>query len=173
MSETVRRYFPRKKKKHLFLNNISRKLKIDTEHMFGSKPRIEVIESARHRVFVIDGRPLVAESEDELFPTLLFQDFLSRLPKIIVDMGAVPYVCNGADVMAPGIVEIRRDFEGKDLVVIMDVKNRKPIAIARSLFDSKTGKTVKKGRMFKNLHHVGDDIWTIIKKPWGNKRVKT
>ncbi len=86
------------------------------------------------------------------------------LPKILVDMGAVPHICNGADVMAPGIVGVQEDFNKGELVVVIDERNRKPIAIAESLFDSKTAKTLKKGRIFKNLHHVGDDVWSVIKR---------
>jgi PUA domain protein len=163
MSEIARRYSLRKKGKKLFLHDISRTLKIDIEGIFGSKPQIEVIETSRHKIFVINGLPIVAESKRDFFPVLSFKEHISLLPKIVVDMGVVPHVCNGADVMAPGIVGIQEEFKKEELVVVIDERNRKPIAIAESLFDSKTAKTLEKGRIFKNLHHVGDDVWGIIK----------
>ena len=43
-------------------------------------------------------------------PTLLFDEFTKKASKIIVDMGAIPYVCKGATVMAPGIVRIEGEW---------------------------------------------------------------
>jgi PUA domain protein len=163
MPEVLRRYSLRKREKKLLLQEISDKLKTDAEEVFGSKPQIEVIETARHNIFLVKGLPVLGKYKEDLFPTLAFKDFLPLLPKIIVNMGAVPHVCNGADIMAPGIVEIQGDFKENDLVIVLDERNRKTIAIARSIVGSDSAKTLKKGRIFKNLHHVGDDIWAIIK----------
>jgi len=165
MSEIVCRYFLRKKEAKLLLDEASRTLRIDADSMFGSKPQVEAIETPRHKVFLVNALPLLAKSEEDLFPTLFFEEFLSHLPKIIVDMGAVQPICGGADVMAPGIVEIQGDFREESLAVVLDAKNRKPIAIVRSLLDSETAKNLKKGKVFKNLAYVGDDIWNLGRTP--------
>ncbi|MDH5794620.1 MAG: DUF1947 domain-containing protein [Candidatus Bathyarchaeota archaeon] len=167
MPEALRRYFIRKKERKSLLQEISEKLEIDAEQVFGSKPQIEVIETAKHNIFFINGLPLFAKLGEDLFPTLYFKDHLSLMPKIIVNMGAVPHVCNGADIMAPGIVEIQGEFEKESLVLVLDERNRRPIAIARSLFDSEPAKTLKKGRILRNLHCVGDVIWQAIKASQG------
>ena len=96
-------------------------------------------------------------------PTLLFAEFTAKAPKIIVDMGAVPYVCKGATVMAPGIVRYEGDFAVGDLVVVADMKFGKTLAIGESLMDSATAKNTKKGPIVKTLHYVGDKIWDYIK----------
>jgi PUA domain protein len=132
--------------------------------MFGSKPHVEVIETQKDRIYVINGHPLIAESENSMFPTLLFEEYTSHLPKVVVDMGAVPYVCNKADIMGPGITGIEGEFEPKSLVTVVDVKNRKPIAVAESLYDSETATKTKKGKLFRNLHCVGDEIWAMIRE---------
>jgi PUA domain protein len=132
--------------------------------MFGSKPHVEVIETQKDRIYVVKGHALIAESDVNTFPTLLFEEYVSRLPKVVVDMGAVPYVCNKADIMGPGVVEIQGKFEPKSLVTVVDVKNRKPIAVAESLYDSETAATTKKGKLFRNLHCIGDEIWATIKE---------
>jgi PUA domain protein len=163
MSEIERRYSLRKKAKKLFLHDITRTLRADIERMFGSKPQIEAIETSKYKIFVINGRPIVARSEGDFFPVLSFREYISLLPKIVVDMGAVPHICDGADVMAPGIVGMQKDFKKEELVVVVDETNRKPIAIAKPIFSSKTAKTIKKGKIFTNLHHVGDDIWDVVK----------
>ena len=96
---------------------------------------------------------------DKVLPTLYFSEFVARAPKIVVDMGAVPYVCKGADVMAPGIVRIEGEFGKGDLVLIIDMKHGKALAIGESLMDSETAKQAKKGPVVKSLHFVSDKIW--------------
>jgi len=163
MPEILRRYFLRKKERKSLLQKVSETLGMDTEQVFGSKPQVEAIETGRHKIFVANGLPIFAESADGLFPTLFFRDSFPLLPEIIVNMGAVPHICNGADVMVPGIVEMLGDFKENDLVLVLDERNRRPIAITRSFFNSRSAKTLRKGRVLKNLHHVGDDIWKTIK----------
>ena len=145
------------------MKNVLDKIGLDVESMFGSN-QVEVMEAQKAKVYVVDGRPLIGESEGNVFPTLLFEEQLSKQPKVIVDMGAVPYICNKADIMGPGITEIQGEFKPKNLVTVLDAKNRKPIAVAEAIFDSGTAATTKKGKLFRNLHCVGDEIWAIIRE---------
>ena len=46
-------------------------------------------------------------------------------------MGAIPYVCKGATVMAPGIVRVEGEFGKGDLVLIVDMKHGKALALGR------------------------------------------
>ncbi len=146
------------------MKNVLDKIGLDIESMFGFKPQVEVMETQKGKVYVVDGRPLIGESEGNVFPTLLFEEQLSKQPKVVVDMGAVPYICNKADIMGPGITEIQGEFKPKNLVTVLDAKNRKPIAVAEAIFDSGTTATTKKGKLFRNLHCVGDEIWAMIRE---------
>jgi len=47
-----------------------------------------------------------------------------------VDMGAVPYVYNGADIMAPGIVDADREIAAGNLVWVRDERNKRPLAVS-------------------------------------------
>jgi PUA domain protein len=85
------------------------------------------------------------------------------LPKIVVDMGAVPYVCKGADIMAPGIVRIEGEFSRGDLVLVVDVKHGKMLVLGEALYDGESAKKVKKGAVVKSLHFVSDKIWETAK----------
>jgi len=163
MPKAIRRFSVRKREGRRFLREISQILGIDAEKVFGSKPQIEIVNAKRNKVYLMNGAPLLAMSGDVIFPTLFFEEYVNQLPKIMVDMGAVPYICNGADVMAPGIVKIDGDFKEKALVSVIDERNKRPIAVAQSLFDSEKIKTIKKGKVFRNLHYVGDDIWSLMK----------
>ena len=112
-------------------------------------------------VYLLDGEALLAKREGTLFPTLIHPG-LDELPSIVVDMGAIPYVCNGADVMAPGIVEVRGRFSEGEFVVIRDVTHGKALSVGVSLASSEEMREMRKGKAIRNLHHVGDKIWQAI-----------
>jgi PUA domain protein len=163
MSNITRRYYLKRKEKRKLFKNISKILEIDADNIYNIKSQIEAVETRKHVIFIIAGSPHFARSEECFFPTLYFQSIISLFPKVIVDMGAVPYVCNGADLMSPGIVKVEGTFNDEKLVIVLDEKNRKPIAIAKALFNSYALKTIVSGRIFKNLHYISDDIWNFIK----------
>jgi PUA domain protein len=119
---------------------------------------IGVGEVGGTKVYVIDGVPSYAQTLDILFPTLN-NSKIDQLPHAFVDMGAVPYVCKGADVMSPGVVNIEGIFSIGDLVVIRDINHGKALAITLALLNSIDFIETKKGKAFKNLHYVGDKIW--------------
>jgi PUA-domain protein len=112
-------------------------------------------------VYLLDGEALLARREGTLFPTLIHPG-LDELPSIVVDMGAIPYVCNGADVMAPGIVDVKGGFSEGELVVIRDVTHGKALSVGVSLASSEEMRKMMKGRAIRNIHHVGDKIWQAI-----------
>ncbi len=108
---------------------------------------------------------LLAEKGGRIFPTIHEEHnrrILDSLPSIIVDMGAVPYVARGADVMRPGIREFRGSFRRGGIVVIRDEKNLKPLSISLALKDSDKCLVMEKGKVAENLHHVNDRIWKAV-----------
>jgi PUA domain protein len=86
------------------------------------------------------------------------------MPKIVVDMGAVRHICNGANVMAPGIVRFEGNFGKGDLVVVVDEKHGKPIAVGEVLYDDNIISKIRQGVVVKNVHFVGDKVWKLIKE---------
>ena len=145
------------------LAQASQHLKINLEEIIGTKQNIEVAEAESTRVFLINGKPSLFKAGDTILPTLVFAEVLDKMPKIVVDMGAVPYVCKGADVMAPGIVRIEGEFGKGDLVVIVDEKHGKPLSLGESLLDSANANGAKQGAVVKNLHFVSDKVWNLYK----------
>ncbi|KPV61671.1 MAG: H/ACA RNA-protein complex component Cbf5p [Candidatus Bathyarchaeota archaeon BA2] len=164
MPKKPRRYFLKEKETRKLLLDFSQRLKVNAERLFGPKPRVEVNENEVAEIFIFDRKPLLAKSGDTFFPTLAFDDVFSFLPKIVVDMGAVPFVCKGADVMAPGVVSIEGDFKENDFLLIVDERHGKPLMIGVALFDSQAMKNLKHGKIVKNIHHVGDRLWNALKK---------
>ncbi|MEM3606144.1 MAG: PUA domain-containing protein, partial [Candidatus Bathyarchaeia archaeon] len=114
------------------------------------------------QVFFIKDKPLIFSVNNELYPTLIFSEVLMQLPKVIVDMGAIPHICNGSDIMIPGVKKIERTFKKLSLVLIVDEKYGKAIAIGLALIDSEEIKKNERGKCIKNLHYVGDEIWRFI-----------
>ncbi len=159
-----RRHSLKSKQAKQILTEVSKTLNVTVETLFGSKPNVEVVESEAGNIYLINDKPLFFNLEKKVMPTLLFEDFVLRAPKIVVDMGAIPYVCNGADVMAPGIVRIEGEFGKGDLILVVDEKHRKPLALGESLTDAESIRNTKQGAVVKNLHFVSDKIWNIAKK---------
>ena len=112
-------------------------------------------------VYIFFKEVILARKKGILFPTLI-NSAIGDLPSVLVDMGAIPYVCNGADVMAPGIMNIEGDFEKDGLLVIRDVKHGKALGIGAAQYSSEEMKGLKKGKAILNLHYVGDKIWASI-----------
>jgi PUA-domain protein len=163
MQRKYRRHLLKSKQSKLILNELSERLKVEMETLLGSKPIVEILEVETSKIYLVNGKPFFFKIEDRILPTLLFGDLISQAPKIVVDMGAVPYVCNGADIMAPGIVRIEGEFSEGDLVLIVDEKHDKPLALGESLYDSQTAGKIKQGALAKNLHFVSDKIWNLVK----------
>lgn len=163
MPTKQRRYPMKTKEAKQIIEEASKKSKLDLEQIFGDKATVEVVESDVGEIYLIGGKPVLFKSFDCVLPTLLFSDFTAKASKVIVDMGAIPYVCKGATVMAPGIVRYEGDFVTGDLVLIADMKHGKALAIGEVLIDSTTARATKKGPVVKNLHYVSDKIWDYIK----------
>ena len=163
MPTKQRRYPLKAKEAKQIIEEASKKLRLDLEALFGAKANVEVVESDVGEIFLIEGKPVLYKIGDIVLPTLLFSDFIVKAPKIVVDMGAIPYVCKGATVMAPGIVRIEGDFKSGELVVIADMKHGKALALGESLLDVETARLTKKGPVVKTLHYVSDKVWDYIK----------
>ncbi len=78
---------------------------------------------------------------------------------VTVDMGAVPFVTNGADVMGPGITEADPEIAEGDLVWIRDIKNGAPLAVGVSQRSGADLAARMPGKAVKTIHFVGDRLW--------------
>lgn len=164
MPKKYRRHFLKAKEAKLLLDKASERLKTDLNRLFKPKVDVELVETDFAEVFLINGRPLLVKAGNAFFPTLVFNEFFALAPKVVVDMGAVPHVCNGADVMAPGIIRFEGEFKDGDLVFVVDERHGKLLAVGEAVYDVDVAKTVTRGMVVKNIHFVGDNIWNFMKK---------
>jgi PUA domain protein len=163
MSQKYRRYTLKGKESKQVLSQASQKLKIDVESVLGGKVDVETVETLFGDLLLIDGKPLFFRTKDALYPMLTAEKIIAKLPKAVVDMGAVKFVCNGADVMAPGIKRYKGDFAVGDVVVVVDIKFGKPLALGEALYSSEQAQTLKQGPIIKSRHWVSDKIWNAAK----------
>ena len=122
------------------------------------------IAGENFKIYSVEGH-ILAETGEMIFPTLheeYNRELLEKLPALIVDMGAVPHIARGADVMRPGVREFRGRFSGGDLIVIRDERNLKTISVSRALMSLEECIIMEKGRVAENIHHVGDRIWKLV-----------
>ena len=126
--------------------------------------QVEVVETDREGLclYLVDKKPYLMELRGYVFPTLkgaVANPFPER--RITVDSGAVSFVVNGADVMRPGIVRISDDVKRGHPVQIVEERHGKPIALGLAQMDAGELQAASSGKVVKNIHFVGDDIWNI------------
>lgn len=119
--------------------------------------KVEVAEFDEKKVYLLDEHIEFIMDENGLYP-YLGGSYLDSLPRVVVDMGAVRFVCNGADIMAPGITMVD-DFDAGSLVTVRDVSHGKALAVGKALKSSLEIMSDKSGKVVQNLHYVGDKLW--------------
>lgn len=82
------------------------------------------------------------------------------LHKIVVDIGAIRFITNGADVMAPGIVSFDDDITKGSYVVIHEEQANAILGVGISLIEAEEFNKNKKGKVVKLIHHLKDKIWS-------------
>lgn len=157
------------KKRHAIkkgqLNTLMQKLSesLGEDASLFNAPMIEIAETAsKFNIYLIDKKPLLIEREEWAFPTLrgaVLRPFHGR--RIVVDMGAVPYLINGADIMRPGIVSVTDDVKAGLPALAVDESHDKPLAVVIPLYDAEGILALEKGKAAKNIHYIGDELWNL------------
>ena len=143
--------------------NESIKAKFGLDDFFSKKDHVEFREN-QEKLVIKDDQPFFSYTPQGIIPTLHIILKNNFLKTITIDMPAVKFIANGADIMRPGIVATD-DFKENDIIAIVDEKNKKPLAIGQALFSSEQIKSMQSGKVIKNIHYVGDRIWTTKSAP--------
>ena len=163
MKSSGRRLLSSKEKK-AFVKEAFLALNIDLTEFYREKPVIEHMNLQKNtEVFLINGIPFLIKKGGDLFLTLRADALLNLLPRVIINMGAIPHICNNADVMSPGIVSVLGNFGSGAIVAIADEKHGKFIAVGKALVGSEELKSIKSGKVVKNMHFIGDELWEFFK----------
>jgi len=128
--------------------------------VFTEDDTVDIAESSEFDILFVDNDILGLVIEGR--PFLTVRGVIKYKPVkryVTVDMGAVPFITNGADCMGPGIVEADGSIAAGDFVWIRDEKNKVPLAIGIS--ERSGPELIRKGtgKAIRNIHNVGDKLW--------------
>ena len=104
----------------------------------------------------------ILKINDDYLPFLNQTEILEKFPNVMVDMGAVKFMCNGANVMRPGIKRYT-EFGANDVICVIEESQHKFLAVGRAMTDSSALEGMSKGEVVKNLHYISDKYWEISK----------
>ena len=136
-------------------------------HIEIPKTKILVMHEIEENASIITGDNLAAIRIGENYiPFLSETGLLDKFPKVVVDAGAIKFVCNGANVMRPGIKSFTK-FQKDDLVCVVEETHNKYLSVGKAMVSSDEMSLISKGEVVKNLHYISDKYWEsskLIKK---------
>lgn len=135
--------------------------------LWAESAALETGEFQGRAVLVVDNQVLGlydgAGPEPQGAPFLTVRGLLkypAEARAVTVDMGAVRFVTNGADVMAPGIVAADPALKEGDWCWVRDERNKKPLAVGKALVAG-AAMVRGKGKAVKSVHWLGDKLWGL------------
>lgn len=100
----------------------------------------------------------ILKINEEYLPFLSETETLKKFPSVMVDMGAIKFMCKGANVMRPGIKKFT-EFEKDKLVCIIEESQNKFLAVGKAMVSSSEMEDMEKGEIIKNMHYISDKFW--------------
>jgi len=158
------------KNRHRLKNKEIRGLKEEILENFDCVLNIEhsVVETgiiADNKIVFVNHEPCFIFKNSELVFTIFgLNRFRPKNKYVVVDMGAVKFVTNGADIMSPGVVDADENISKGDQVWVCDLRNKKPLAVGFALIDGDSMKNNKKGKAIDTFLYVGDSLWNYLAK---------
>jgi len=108
---------------------------------------------------IITGKGIkILKINDDYLPFLSETDTLEKFPNVMVDMGAIKFMCKGANVMRPGIKKFT-EFEKDKIVCVVEESQHKFLAVGMAMVSSSELENMEKGEVVKNLHYISDKFW--------------
>ena len=136
-------------------------LKIVSERWGMEFPKIKnlKVHQITNDAQIITGQGIkILKIDDDYLPFLSETETLEKFPNVTVDMGAVKFMCKGANLMRPGIKKFT-EFEKDKLVCIIEESQHKFLAVGKAIVSSSELEEMKKGEVIKNMHYISDNFW--------------
>ena len=149
-------------------NKIAKQLIAEAENVMNIKilkiNTAEIMRVETEKILIVNKEPIliIDEKIGSYLPYITGLDKFIFCPYVTVDMGAVPYIVNGAQVMIPGIIE-KQHFQKDEFVQIKEEKYLKTLAVGKAIVSSDEIINTNKGKAIKNQHFIGDIYWNAGK----------
>ena len=140
------------------LKTVSEKWKIDAPKV----KNLKVYEIDNETQLITGEQIKILKIKDEHLPFLSEISLLEKFPFVQVDMGAVKFMCKGANLMRP-VIKKFSEFSKNDIVCIVEESQNKFLAVGKSEIDSSELESMEKGEVLKNLHYVSAKAWEVSK----------
>ncbi len=139
------------------------------EKFMGRRDTVEVAKFDRiTEVILVNGKPTFVRRGDLIFPLVVALYELSNendlrrwKRRVVVDEGAVAHILNGADVMAPGVVDADEGITEGDVVFVVEQEYGRPLATGMALENGRRMVEKTKGKVVKVVHHAKDRLWDV------------
>ncbi len=154
----MKSYLISKSETATILKEISSKWKIELPKI----KNLKIHQITDNEQILTGNEIVILKTNDIYLPFLSDTKMLEKFPYVIVDMGAVKFMCNGANVMRPGITSYT-EFEKDQIVCVIEESQNKFLAVGKSIIPSSEMESMKKGEVVKNLHHISDKFWEVGK----------
>ena len=99
-----------------------------------------------------------------IIPFLTMKKFPEISGKIVIDKGAVRFICDGANIMRPGVIRVDGSFKINDIIGAEEEQHSKILAVGFALVNSSEIQDMKKGVVMRNMHYIGDKYWEAFKR---------
>jgi PUA domain protein len=136
-------------------------LKIVSERWGMEFPKIKnlKVHQITNDAQIITGQGIkILKIDDDYLPFLSETETLEKFPNVTIDMGAVKFMCKGANLMRPGIKKFT-EFEKDKLVCIIEESQHKFLAVGKAMVSSSELEEMEKGEVIKNMHYISDNFW--------------
>ena len=151
-----------KKEKKILLADLIQEYGEHISSTIGSSIELEEIKADENIFIAKDRKIWFFYLNNKIIPSINFlRESNFELPEVVVDIGAIKFITNGADVMAPGVVSFSEEAEEGFIVVIKEEKAGSIIGVGISLINSQDFRKTRKGKVVKLLHHLKDAIWSF------------
>ena len=122
---------------------------------------IKIFELEKNKNLIIFPTFKIISNNDFIIPSLNDIQIIDKFPFVEVDQGAIRFICKGADIMRPGIVNYN-NFKKNDIVAVKEIIYKKYICIGNAIVNSSDIENINHGKIVKNLHYVGDIFWKTM-----------
>ena len=136
------------------------------DQIFPTKGSLTTAKCTDHVSIVLsEGRPVFFNHRDgPFYPTMrLLHKYPTMMPKVQVDMGAIPFVLNGSQIMCAGFTSeggfLPESLEEGSGVAVFAENKTLPLAIGLMKMSAAQIREVNKGIGVEPIHFLDDALW--------------